>query len=90
MVSHCLKVEKGKIIQTKSLPGLYITRAYSGSDRRKGGHRDVPGKGFFTIEAALLFPMVVCFLVISCFSFVSCRWSYKWKNHWRRWQKKWR
>lgn len=69
MVSHCLKVEKGKIIQTKSLPGLYITRAYSGSDRRKGAPRCTWQKASFTIEAALLFPMVVCFLVSILFFF---------------------
>ncbi len=69
MVSHCLKVEKGKIIQTKSLPGLYITRVCSSSNRRKGAPRCTWQKASFTIEAALLFPMVVCFLVSILFFF---------------------
>lgn len=69
MVSHCLKVEKGKIIQTKSLPGLCITRVYSGSNRRKGAPRCTWQKASFTIEAAFLFPMVVCFLVSILFFF---------------------
>lgn len=68
-MSHYLKKGISKIYDRKSLPGFDITSVPHGKSQRKGTPRYICLKGAFTVEAALILPMLVCFFVTILFFF---------------------
>lgn len=68
-MSHYLKKGISKIYDRKSLPGFLITSVPRGKDQRKGTPRYICLKGVFTVEAALILPMLACFFVSILFFF---------------------
>lgn len=68
-MSHYYKKGTGKIWKRKSLPGFLITTMPPGRGWRKGTPRYICLKGSFTIEAAVILPLMACFFVSILFFF---------------------
>ena len=68
-MSHYLIKGIGKIYNSKSLPGVVITSVLCGKSRRKGTPRYICLKAVFTVEAAVVLPILACFFVSILFFF---------------------